>query len=183
MMGSRRAGAAGHRKNHSHRARSRGRLLFGDSNLLPTGGEPPSNAPQCRRHHTASMPGVSEYNTRKGNQDRGPFTPFQTPDSRPCPGIEPSQPIPGFKPGQIQQGAIMASKSAARRKGEAASILSELEDHAWSEHRTVIVLGLVSKAVWWKPGPLAFGILAAHDVDQAWAALALLERTREIGAA
>lgn len=66
---------------------------------------------------TAPRPGSPEYKTRKGNQGRGPLTPFQDPGSRLCHGTVLSQPRAGLKPGQSSERPHMA-KTSDNRAGE-----------------------------------------------------------------
>jgi len=120
MQRMKRAGAAGRQKNHIHSSVSRGRLSLeietSDSAVI-----------RHRKHDNASgttapMPGVREYNTSKGEISAGDRVPrFKLPTPGRVLGSTPSQPNAGLKPGQTYSEAIMASKSAARRKGEAAS--------------------------------------------------------------
>ena len=52
--------------------------------------------------------------------------------------------------------------------------LLDLEERAWKDFRTTLVLGNVPRAVWWRPMPGMPGVLAAGSIDQAREALELM---------
>lgn len=168
MRDTRREDTAGCQRFPFHPSTSTGRLNAGDSNLLK-GGEPPSIAQPSTRHKTASMPGVSEYKSRKANQDRGPLTPFETPGSRPCPGIAPSQPIAGFKPGSKE--APMGTRQSAPRQGEAASIhparLLELGQEGLQRFASMVAGHLWREVI--EPRATVEGLALSEEDRWAWA--------------
>ena len=60
--------------------------------------------------------------------------------------------------------------------------LLDLEERAWKEFRTVLVLGKVPRAVWWRPMPGMPGVLAAGNFDQAREALEEMTATSSAAA-
>jgi len=55
-----------------------------------------------------------------------------------------------------------------------------LADRLWQDHRTVLVYGQVSRAVWWPPAEGRPGVLAAGTEDQAREALAKMDQVKAI---
>ena len=54
--------------------------------------------------------------------------------------------------------------------------MDSLEDDLWRDHRTVLVIGNVTRAAWWPPSGETPGVLVAPGLDQAREALRSLIR-------